>query len=139
MLIACLFLRSEREICAADVFARGVEGHLRAWAQFDQHVSEITYAINRCTPFVDPETFADLDAFADAIRAVPIEAEEEEEEQPPSSTLATRLLAIEARLDALEGKGNVAVAGMAMGQPLSNSTTTTTTTTHVAASSSSSG
>ena len=82
---------------------------------------------------MDPETFADLDAFADGIRAIPIEAEEEEEEQPPSSTLATRLLAIDARLDALESKGNVAVAGMAMGQPLSNLYN------HVSAPSSSSG
>ena len=72
-----------------------------------------------------------MDAFAAAINAIPVEAEEEEEEdEPPSAGLASRLLAIEARLDALEGKGNVSVPGTAMGQPLSNSTTTTTTTTH---------
>ena len=128
MLIVCLLLRSEREICEASVFARGVEGHLRVWSEFAAHVSQITYAINKCTPFVDPEKYEDLDQFAAAINAIPREAEEEED-QPPSVGMESRLVAIEARLTVLEGKANASVPGTAMGQPLSNSTITTTTTT----------
>ena len=120
MLTACLSLRAEREICEASVFARGVEGHLRAWQAFDQHVSEITYAINTCKPFVEPETYADLDSFAAAIQAVPIEEEEEEEQQPPSSPVASRLMAIEARLDALE-KTNVGIVWPRPASPPSKS------------------
>ena len=130
MLIVCLLLRAEREICEASVFARGFEGHLRVWAEFDSHVSQITYAINKCTPFVPMEKYEDLKQFAAAINAIPREDEEEEEDEQPSAGMESRLLAIEARLDVLEGKANVSVPGTAMGQQLSNSTTTTTTTIH---------
>ena len=130
MLIACLSSRAEREICEASVFVRGVEGHLRGWAEFDSHVAQITYAINKCTPFVEPETFEDLEQFAAAIIAIPRD-EEEEEDEPPAAGMESRLVAIEARLSVLEGKAvNVQVPSPAVGQPLSNSITTTTTTTH---------
>ena len=97
----------------------------------DQHISEFSYRIDHCKTFIDPEAYPFLDAFCFAIQAIPVEEEEEEAELlPPSVNMASRLLAIEARLDALEGK---AIPGTAMGQPLSSSpitTTTTTTTVH---------